>query len=55
MYRVSHVHGKGFALYGFEGGVQGFRRLTPFYRNSVKFYERELKPRRLYWRYTIGE
>lgn len=47
MYRVIFVPGMGYALYGFEVQVQGFRRLTRFYRKYDKFYKREMTPRNL--------
>lgn len=47
MYRIVFVPSIGYALYGFEVQLQGFRRLSRFYRKYEKFYKREMKSRNL--------
>lgn len=47
MYRIIFVPGIGYALYGFEVQMQGFRRLSRFYRKYDKFYKREMASRNL--------
>lgn len=47
MYRIVFVPGIGYALYGFEVQLQGFRRLSRFYRKYDKFYKREMTSRNL--------
>lgn len=50
MYQVAYVRGKGYALYGFEITIQGYRKLSRYYRNFDKFCKHELIPRALYRR-----